>query len=62
MNPLKNLLASTPIRTRLAAAVLAAGMALVAAPSASAQFGGRSGMATLFVPDFLPRDLPVFVD
>lgn len=62
MNPLKNLLASTTIRTRLATAVLAAGMALAAAPSAQAQFGGRSGMATLFVPDFLPRDLPVFVD
>lgn len=55
-------LASRALRLPLASAVLAAGIALAAAPTASAQFGGRSGMATLFIPDYLPRDLPVFVD
>lgn len=62
LNLFKHLTAVNPLRTRLAAAVLAAGVALAAAPAATAQFGGRSGMATLFTPDFLPRDLPVFVD
>lgn len=50
------------LRSRLATAVLAAGIAVAVAPSAMAQFGGRSGMATMFVPDFMTRDLPVFVD
>lgn len=49
------------IRTKLAAAVIAAGVACSIAPVAQAQMG-RGGMASLFVPDFLPRDLPVFVD
>lgn len=50
------------LRSRLACAALAAGFALVPASAGHAQFGGRSGMATMFTPDFLPRDLPVFVD
>jgi len=41
---------------------LALGCALASAPMAHAQFGGRSGMASMFTPDFLPRDLPIFVD
>lgn len=52
----------TKIRNRLALAVLAAGCAFASVPTASAQFGGRSGMASMFTPDFLPRDLPIFVD
>lgn len=48
-------------RMMLSAAVVAAGLACAATPSASAQIS-RGGMASLFVPDFLPRDLPVFVD
>ena len=50
------------LRSRLATAVLAAGLAVTVAPGAMAQFGGPSGMATMFVPDFMTRDLPVFVD
>ena len=50
------------IRTRLAVVAIGACAALVAAPAADAQFGGRSGMASMFTPDFMPRDLPVFVD
>lgn len=50
------------LRTRLAAVALALGAAWTAVPAAEAQFGGRSGMASLFTPDFLRRDLPVFVD
>ena len=49
------------LRTKLASAILALGVAWSAAPFAHAQ-SGRGSMATLFVPDFLPRDLPVFVD
>lgn len=49
------------IRSKFAAAVVAAGLAWSFAPLAHAQ-AGRGSMATLFVPDFLPRDLPVFVD
>ena len=52
----------TKIRTRLALTALALGCAFASAPVAEAQFGGRSGMASLFTPDFLPRDMPVFVD
>jgi hypothetical protein len=52
----------TKLRNRLALAVLAAGCAFASVPTASAQFGGRSGMASMFTPDFLPRDLPIFVD
>ena len=48
-------------RTTLATAVIAAGLACAANPTASAQVS-RGGMASLFIPDFLPRDLPVFVD
>jgi hypothetical protein len=50
------------LRVRLVATALGIGGALAMAPTASAQFGGRSGMASMFTPDFLPRDLPVFVD
>jgi hypothetical protein len=50
------------LRSALLSAGLAVGGALLAAPAAEAQFGGRSGMATMFLPDFYPRDLPVFVD
>lgn len=49
-------------RNRLALGAIALGCALAAAPTADAQFGGRSGMASMFTPDFLPRDLPIFVD
>ena len=57
-----NLIRALPsIRTKLAAAVVAAGLACSIAPVAQAQMG-RGGMAGLFVPDFMPRDLPVFVD
>ena len=49
-------------RVRLVATAIGIGATLAMAPSASAQFGGRSGMASMFTPDFLPRDLPVFVD
>jgi hypothetical protein len=52
----------TKLRNRIALAVLAAGCAFASVPTASAQFGGRSGMASMFTPDFLPRDLPIFVD
>lgn len=52
----------TQIRTRLAVAAIGLCAALATAPTADAQFGGRSGMASMFTPDFLPRDLPVFVD
>lgn len=51
-----------PVRTRVAVVALAIGSALLPATSAEAQFGGRSGMATMFTPDFMMRDLPVFVD
>jgi Spy/CpxP family protein refolding chaperone len=51
-----------PLRTRLAALALALGAAWTAVPAAEAQFGGKSGMASLFTPDFLGRDLPVFVE
>jgi hypothetical protein len=55
-----------PFRSRLHSALLSAAVAvagsLAVAPTAEAQFGGRSGMATMFIPDFYPRDLPVFVD
>jgi len=58
-------LPSTPsvrlVRSRLAACILAAGFAFGGASVAEAQFGGRSGMASLFTPDFLGRDIPVFV-
>lgn len=49
------------IRVKFTSALLAVVVACLIAPSASAQ-AGRGGMASLFVPDFLPRDLPVFVD
>lgn len=49
------------LRSKLAAAVLAAGLACSMSASVHAQ-SGRGGMGALFVPDFLPRDLPVFVD
>ena len=49
------------IRTRLAVATIAAGLALSASGGAFAQ-ASRGGIASLFIPDFLPRDLPVFVD
>ncbi|MFM1822335.1 MAG: hypothetical protein RI967_601 [Planctomycetota bacterium] len=50
------------LHSALLTAALAVGGALTVAPVAEAQFGGRSGMATMFIPDFYPRDLPVFVD
>jgi hypothetical protein len=50
------------LRVSLVAAVLSSGAALSVAPSAAAQFGGRGGMAQLFMPEYLSRDLPVFVD
>ena len=62
MNRLIPALNLTKLRNRLALAVLAAGCAFASVPTASAQFGGRSGMASMFTPDFLPRDLPIFVD
>jgi hypothetical protein len=52
----------TQIRNRIALAVVVAGCAFANVPTASAQFGGKSGMASMFTPDFLPRDLPIFVD
>ena len=62
MNSLIPALNFAKLRNRLALAVLAAGCAFASVPTASAQFGGRSGMASMFTPDFLPRDLPIFVD
>jgi hypothetical protein len=49
------------IRNQLASFVLAMSLALAIAPTTFAQ-GARGGMASMFTPDFLPRDLPVFVD
>ena len=49
-------------RSHLVAAVLAVGVCGACVPAVHAQFGGRGGMASLFMPDYLPRDLPVFVD
>jgi hypothetical protein len=49
------------IRTRIASAMVAFGVAVAVVPAASAQ-APRGGIGSLFVPDFLPRDLPVFVD
>ncbi len=49
-------------RVRLVATAIGIGATLATAPNASAQFGGSSGMASMFTPDFLPRDLPVFFD
>ena len=49
------------IRNQLASFVLATSLALAIAPTTFAQ-GARGGMASMFTPDFLPRDLPVFVD
>ena len=49
------------IRTKLASFVIAATVACSAAPAVMAQ-GARGGIGGMFVPDFLPRDLPVFVD
>ena len=49
------------LRSKLAAAVIAAGLACSMSASVHAQ-AGRGGMGALFVPDFMPRDLPVFVD
>lgn len=53
---------TSALLSRLAIAVVAAGVALSLAPAAHAQFGGGVGMRNLFMPDFLGRDLPVFVD
>ncbi len=61
MNTLLSLAART-LRSPLAAAVLAVGVSASFAQVSHAQFGGRGGMAALFIPDYLPRDLPVFVD
>jgi hypothetical protein len=49
------------LRTKIATAVVALGLSCLLTPFAHAQ-AGRGSMATLFMPDFLPRDLPVFVD
>lgn len=49
------------LRTKIAAAVVAFGLSCSFTTLAHAQ-AGRGSMANLFVPDFLPRDLPVFVD
>ena len=62
MNSLIRCLTLHTIRTRLAVTALAVACALAGTPTAEAQFGGRSGMASMFTPDFLPRDLPIFVD
>ncbi|MEY3142268.1 MAG: hypothetical protein RLY21_761 [Planctomycetota bacterium] len=62
MNSLISSLTLRTIRTRLAVTAIAVGCALAGASTAEAQFGGRSGMASMFTPDFLPRDLPIFVD
>ena len=62
MNRRLILSSNRPLRTRLAALALALGAAWTAVPAAEAQFGGKSGMASLFTPDFLGRDLPVFVE
>ncbi len=53
---------TSALLSRLAIAVVAAGVALSLAPAAHAQFGGGVGMRNLFIPEFLGRDLPVFVD
>lgn len=62
--PSMNLLASNSLhrlRTRIAVFAITTVAALGASTAVQAQ-GMRGGMASLFVPDFLPRDLPVFVD
>jgi len=46
----------------MVAAVLASTAVISLAPTAQAQFGGRGGMAQMFIPEYLSRDLPVFVD
>ena len=60
---LNRIVSTASFRSRLATAVLAAGLSLAVVPTpvAEAQIA-RGGMAALFVPDFLPRDMPVFVD
>ena len=50
------------LRAPIAATVLALGAALATTPTADAQFGGRGGVAQLFIPEYLSRDLPIFVD
>ncbi len=50
------------LQPRFASMALACALSFGSAVSVHAQYGGRGGMATLFVPDYLPRDLPVFVD
>ena len=49
------------IRTHLLAAMALALPMLVTAP-AKAQFGGAAGFADAFRPDFLDRDMPLFVE
>jgi len=49
-------------RTTLASVILVLGTTLSLTNTSDAQYGGRGGMATMFMPDFLARDLPVFVD
>ncbi|MSR40324.1 MAG: hypothetical protein EXS10_00260 [Phycisphaerales bacterium] len=51
-----------PLRSTLAIGFTAAALAFGFTPSAQAQFGGRSSLASSFVPDFTPRDLVVFID
>lgn len=50
------------LRAPMVAAVLASTAVISLAPTAHAQFGGRGGMAQMFTPEYLSRDLPVFVD
>jgi hypothetical protein len=60
---LTSIVSTASLRSRLATAVLAAGLAFTIVPASVAEAQiARGGMAALFVPDFLPRDLPVFVD
>lgn len=47
---------------RTAMAVTLAVAYLAATPKASAQFGGRAGFEDAFMPDFLPRDVSLFVE
>ncbi|MFM7259198.1 MAG: hypothetical protein ACKO3W_01215 [bacterium] len=50
------------LRAPMVAAAITSASVLSLAPATHAQFGGRGGMAQMFMPEYLSRDLPVFVD
>lgn len=50
------------LKTCVLAAVISAGSALTVATPAHAQFGAQAGFADSFRPEFLDRDMPLFVE